>query len=510
MITRRSMLVGSTVVGASALVSDSVWRRDPALAASMQPLRIPELIDARRHGHAISLRVQEGQFEFYPGQTSGTFGYNGAYLGPTLRVHRGDDVQIAVKNDLGEGTTVHWHGLLVPGELDGGPHQHIARGATWRPVLPIRQPAATLFYHSHAHNRTAEQVYAGLAGVLIVTDDTEQALGLPSEYGVDDIPLVVQDRQFENGRLVLPGGMMTLMHGRRGDTLIVNGTVNPVARVPGRLVRLRIVNGANARTFQLSFDDGRQFHWIASEGGLLERPVALRAISLAPGERIEILVDFSDGKAVALQTAPDDNAPMMMGMFRRFRDAVSSVLGTERHLMVRFEPQSKGAAQVVPERLVSQQRLDRSSVTRRRQFVLNMGMAGMMRRDGPMHGMMRDRGPMGGMHGDGEGMFGINGRSFSMQRIDERVRLGDVEIWEVAGQMMSHPFHIHGVHFEVLSRAGRAPEARDQGLRDTVMVNEPVELLVQFAQSSVKAPFMYHCHILEHEDNGMMGQFVTA
>ena len=395
MPSRRSVLVSSAAVAAAA-ASSSGWLPSPARAADPKPLRIPELIDARKSSQSLSLKVQEGQFEFYPGRPSPTLGYNGPYLGPTLRLYRGDDVEVAVTNALREGTTAHWHGLVIPAEVDGGPHQLIRPGATWRPVLSVRQPAATLFYHSHVHHRTSEQVYAGLAGVLIVADEHEKALGLPSEYGVDDLPLVLQDRQFDNGRLVLPDGMMALMHGRRGDTLVVNGTVNPVARVPGKLVRLRLVNGANARTFVLSFDDRRQFHWIASDGGLLEKPLKLRSITLSPGERIEMLVDFSDGKAVALQTAPDPNMPMMMGMFQRFRDA----FGTNNDHVIRFEPQSKGSAPAIPKRLIAKERIDKSNATRKRRFVLNMSMGGMMGGGRGMGGMMR--GPMGGMdRGDG-------------------------------------------------------------------------------------------------------------
>lgn len=496
MLTRRSVLAGATALTGSAAVTGSSFC-PAAAAAELQALRIPDLIDARSRNQAISLEVQGGTAAFFPGRESRTLGYNGSYLGPTLRVRRGDDVEIAVTNALGEDTTVHWHGLLIPGQLDGGPHQTIRPGATWRPVLPIRQPAATLWYHSHVHGRTAEQVYAGLAGVLIVTDEAEQALGLPSEYGVDDLPLVLQDRQFEAGRLVLPEGMMTLMQGRRGDTMLVNGTANAVACVPRRLVRLRLVNGANARMFDLSFADGRTFHWIAAEGGLLERPVELRSLALAPGERAEILVDFGDGLPVALETGPDTNASMM-GM----RGRASDLIGTGRVSVLKFEPQGgEGTSVKVPERLVARERLNASHAIRRWRYVLTMGMGGMMGRG--MGGHM-----MGGM-GSGMGMHGINGRAYDMERIDEQMRLGDVEIWLVSGEMMAHPFHIHGVHFEVLSRNGGAPDLRDQGLRDTVVVQEPVELLVRFTQPAVQIPFMYHCHILEHEDNGMMGQFTV-
>jgi blue copper oxidase len=487
MLTRRSFLAGAALVGGTVLAGSSVWR---AAAAQPRELRIPELIDARSQGQSIALKAQAGRTAFFPGRESRTLGYNGSYLGPTLRVHRGDDVEITVTNALDAETSVHWHGLLIPGELDGGPHQMIRPGATWRPVLPIRQPAATLWYHSHVHGRTAEQVYAGLAGLLLVTDDDEKALGLPSEYGVDDLPLVLQDRQFESGRLILPGGMMSIMHGRRGDTLLVNGTANPVARVPRRLVRLRLVNGSNARFYDLAFGDDRPFHWIASEGGLLERPVELRSLGLAPGERAEILVDFADGRPVMLETGPDANASMMMGMLAR----ASDLIGRGRESVLRFEPQGGEATGAkVPERLVAHERLDPSRAVRRRRFAMTMGMGGMMR----------------GMMGGGMGMHGINGRAYDMERIDEEVRLGNVEIWEVSGEMMAHPFHVHGVHFEVLSRNGAAPDPRDQGLRDTVVAQEPVELLVRFTHPAVAAPFMYHCHILEHEDNGMMGQFVV-
>lgn len=500
MLSRRAIVTGAALAGAGAFVGRSLW--PSAAAVEPQRLRIPELIDARRQGQSISLKVQTGSSAFFPGRDSTTLGYNGSYLGPVLRLHRGDDVEMAVTNTLGEDTTVHWHGLLIPGEVDGGPHQVIRPGTTWRPVLSVRQPAATLFYHSHVHNRTAEQVYSGLAGVLLVTDEEEKALGLPSEYGVDDLVLVLQDRQFEDGRLVLPGGMMTLMAGRRGDTILVNGTVNPVARVPGRLLRLRFVNGSNARIFDLSFADDRTFYWIASEGGLLESPVELRSLTLAPGERAEILVDFSDGRPVALQTGADLNMPMMMGVGPRLRNFLPDLVGGGREHVLSFEPQTGASTKAaIPQRLVARERLDASQAVRRRRFVLNMGMGGMMGGRGGM---------MGGGRGAGMAMHGINGRAFDMERVDEHVRLGDVEIWEASGEMMAHPLHIHGVHFEVLSRDGAKPTMRDQGLRDTVSVKEPVELLVRFTQPAVKAPFMYHCHILEHEDNGMMGQFATG
>jgi FtsP/CotA-like multicopper oxidase with cupredoxin domain len=364
-------------------------------------------------------------------------------------------------------------------------------------VLPVRQPAATLFYHSHVHHATGEQVWRGLAGMLIVRDAREAALGLPSEYGVDDLPILLQDRAFSGGRLVVPslGSMASAMQGRRGDTLLVNGTPNAFVRVPARRIRLRLVNASNARSYDLAFDDGRAFQWIATDGGLLEAPLERRSLSLMPGERAEIVVDFSGGGSATLVTAPDANVPAM-GMMGR----VPSTARAPRALLA-FEAGPRAAAAIpLPSRLASHEAWDASRATRLRRFTLDMGLMGMMGGRGMGMGM--------GMRG-GMDPFSINGRPFDPARIDARVRLGDLEVWEVSGDMMSHPFHVHGVHFRVLARAGGL-DPDDAGIKDTVRADAPVRLLVRFGQPAVAAPFMYHCHILEHEDLGMMGQFTVT
>jgi FtsP/CotA-like multicopper oxidase with cupredoxin domain len=181
---------------------------------------------------------------------------NGPSLGPVLRLHRGDEVEIAVANAMPDLTAVHWHGLLIPAESDGGPHQVVQPGTTWRPRLKIDQPAATLWYHAHPHGATARQVYEGLAGAIIVDDRTSGDPRLPSRYGVDDLLLILQDRLIVNGQKAYPDHPMTLMMGARGDTVHVNGAPDVIARVPAGLVRLRLVNGSNARVYDLSFTDG--------------------------------------------------------------------------------------------------------------------------------------------------------------------------------------------------------------------------------------------------------------
>lgn len=375
-------------------------------------------------------------------------------------------------------------------------------GVTWRPRLSVDQPAATLWYHAHPHGSTARQIYAGLAGMIIVTDEAEQKLGLPSEYGVDDVPLILQDKLFDDGRLVYPDHPMTIMHGLRGDTVLVNGTTNAVARVPAALVRLRLLNASNARVYDLSFSDGRAFHWIATDGGLLEHPVERRSLWLAPGQRAELLVDLSDGRATVLRTDRDPAFGMsmmrMMGAMGEPLDNGSAVLRLEPN------PRASASKPAIPERLIKPERLDPARAVRRREMRLTMGMGGEGRIRTTRPGMGR------GMMGSGMGCFGVNGRAFDMHRVDQTVRLGDTEIWQVSADMMVHPFHMHGVHFEVLSRAGSRPGLDDCGPRDTVLVREPVEIVVRFTQPAISAPFMFHCHTLEHEDNGMMGQYKTS
>ena len=236
--------------------------------------------------------------------------------------------------------------------------------------------------------------------------------------------------------------------------------------------------------------------WIAAGGGLFPRPLERRALPLSPGERADIVVDFSDGSPAALMTLADDNAPAM-GLMGAAMGA--SPAGTVITVEVDSRP---GQSAPLPARLAPDDAWDASQATRLRRFTLDMGMMGGM-------GMGGGMGMRGGMR-EGMDMFSINGRAFDSKRVDARVRLGDDEVWEVSAATMAHPFHIHGVHFRVISRNGGAPTGDDAGLRDTVRVDGTVRLHVRFAQPALSSPFMYHCHILEHEDHGMMGQFSVS
>lgn len=462
-------------------------------------LQMPARLDTRASGR-LELTAMEGRSNFLGHGETLTTGFNQSYLGPTIIMREGP-LGANVRNTLNRAVTAHWHGLLVPGEHDGGPHLPIPQGEFWKPDLEIAQPPSTAWYHTHIHGATAQQVYSGLAGVIQLTDGRDDQRGLPSDYGVDDLTLVLQDRRFDgSGRMVYDVDMMDVMHGFTGDTMMVNGQVDTVAAVPKGIVRLRLVNGSNARIYRLYFDDGRPMHLVATDGGYLDTPVVLERLRLAPGERAELLVDFSDGAMPVLMSDGDPNQGPG-GMMGRIRGLVDTIIDRSFPVLPFVQDDSLPVRITrLPEALGGPMPNLAGPRTAARRFSLDMGAGGMMGR-----GMMgrRGRGMMGG--------FAINGRPFDMQRIDLEIARGSVERWIVSTSMLAHPFHIHGALFQVVSDNGRAPRPENTGWKDTVLVDGTTELLVRFDMpASRETPFMYHCHILEHEDAGMMGQFAVS
>jgi FtsP/CotA-like multicopper oxidase with cupredoxin domain len=489
---RRQFAIGSAAI-MGGLVGGLVGSR----LAQGQPMRfdrrlpIPPLIDAAKQGDAVKLKVSSGRHAVIKGRPTPAYGYSGPVLGPAIRMRRGDEVQMTVENALGFDTTVHWHGLLVPGDVDGGPHQVIKPGGSWRPRLKIEQPASTAWFHPHLHHDTARQVYMGLTGLITVDDGSDTDLGLPRTYGVDDVPIIIQDRSFDSDAALLydlDPDRQTIQYGSRGSTIIVNGAVGPVAKVPCGLVRLRILNAANAQNYDLRFSDRREFHIIASDAGFLPRPVAVKQLRISPAERFEVLVDFANRKPVMLETGPDT----VMGIF----GAVSETGTADFVSIVRFEPTAKAASvKEIPIRLVEPAVINPESVVRRRRFLLDSGICGGQRPS--------ETGELPGMC--------INGKTHDPARIDVEAGLGTTEVWEIASRGMAHPFHVHGASFRILSLSGAPPPAHLAGWKDVVLVEDEAELLVAFNHlATSEHPFMYHCHILEHEDAGMMGQYVCA
>ena len=497
---RRSFL-GSMIAG---LAVPALIGRASAQSAPGQPLPIPALMDV---GDEAGNRIDAiaGRRSFFEGAETRVLGWSQDYLGPTLRMQRGRGARIIAGNRLEQGITAHWHGLHVPGWQDGGPHSVIAPGRHLEQTLEIDQPAGTYWYHSHVHGRTGEQVYHGLAGLLIIEDPEAPEPGLPSDYGIDDIPLIVQDRRFSRaGELRYDDDGMALMQGFRGDRILVNGALSPVARVPAGLVRLRLLNGSNSRVYRFRFEDGRAFHQVATDAGLLPAPLRRSEVQLAPAERAEIVVDFASGRPARLVSVDVPVAMMgrgMMGGGGMMGGMMGGGSGASEDgaafEVARFEIDEglTPKAMALPTTLAGAPRPNLEEPVRRRSFRLNM-----------MMGM----GMMGAMFG-GKPELGINGKTYQMDRIDQQLRLGETELWEISADMMAHPFHVHGTSFQVVSRNGRAVSYAESGLKDVVWVDGTAEILIRFDRPARSdAPYMYHCHILEHEDAGMMGQFTVS
>ncbi len=517
-VSRRQFLKGTSsaavsFVGGLHLFSTTSNAR--TATTGLNALRIPPLLDGQIEGGVkkFDLAVQSGRTKFFKAVSTPTIGVNGSFLGPTMKFRAGDHVSLDVTNKLQTDTTVHWHGLHVPAKADGGPHQIVRPGDTWSPSFQVKQKAAMFWYHSHLLGKTGSQVNQGLAGLIYVEDDEQASLKLPSEYGVDDVPLVVQDRRFAgDGSFVYLTSMHDEMMGFKGDVVLVNGTFRPYLNIRRQRTRLRLLNGSNARIYNFGFSDRRSFIQIATDGSLLERPVRLTRLRLSPGERAEILVDMQPHSRVSLMSYPDrvGSRGMMPGMMR-------GMVGnneTFEVLELRSERLEK-SDKALPDRLTEVPNWERAKAQRERNFSLNMPMMGMMRGRGGMMGggMMHGRGMMG-HHGMMGSLMRINGRSMDKNRIDVRVPLGSIEIWAIRNDTpLAHPFHIHDIQFRILDRNGRKPLLGEQGLKDTVLVDpgESVRVITEFADyADATTPYMYHCHILEHEDAGMMGQFVVT
>jgi len=433
---------------------------------------------------SFSLAVQTGTTQFRNGIDTRTLGYNGALLGPALKLRAGEATTIQVQNDLGEATTVHWHGLFVPAHVDGGPHQLIAPGARWTANFTVSNPASTCWFHPHVHGSTGRQVVSGLAGLLIVDDALTGPSTLPDTWGIDDLALVLQDKRFtSSGQIDYVLGADDRLIGYMGDSLLVNGVIGPVWQAPRQWVRLRMLNGCNARVLSLRLGNSASMLQVANEGGLLARPIARTSVILSPGERAEVLVDFGGaaiGQEVPLHASTVFSAPGMgMG------GGAGSAEVTAMKFQVSLSRQPNAMASP-PLSLPAAPSVVAGAGAAVRSFSLD-----------------------GGMMGD---LFTINSRSFDINRTDFAVPANTVEVWRFFNATgMAHPMHVHGVKMSLLARDGAPPAAHEQGLRDTFSVDsmETVTVAVQTAAVASSSPLMFHCHILEHEDAGMMGQFVS-
>lgn len=463
-------------------------------ASAQNPLQIPGTLT----NSPYQLTLDEGTTQFFPGINTPTMGANGALLGPTLILQQGDQVSIEVANQLADTTTLHWHGLHVAPENDGGPHTTISPNTVWNPQFTVLDKAGLYWYHPHMHMHTDEHVSKGIAGLIIVRDNEEAALGLPMTYGVDEFPLVLQTKGFAaDGQI--------LIHTNYDTTVMVNGTTDATVTFPAQVVRLRMLNGSTQRVMEIGFSDNRSFQIIGTDGGLLTAPVTKNRYRLAPGQRIDVLVDLTSsfGQQFQLMSygAEIPNAYYGAAQPGMGPGATSSLVGYTSNplngnnyalLDITVGAQTASPVTTIPATLASfTPTPEANAVTNRNLTFTSMAM------------------------GNLNGPFMIDGMSFDMHMINYTIPLNNTEIWTLTNQTpIAHPFHIHDVQFFILDINGVAPPAELQGYHDVVLVPAgmgTVRFITTFADhSNDTVPYMFHCHMLTHEDDGMMGQFLVV
>jgi FtsP/CotA-like multicopper oxidase with cupredoxin domain len=433
----------------------------------------------------------------------------GSYLGPVIRLRRGQQVRIRIANQLPESSVVHWHGLDVPEIADGHPRLAITSGREYVVEFEVTNRAGTYWYHPHPHTRTGAQVYQGLAGLLIVRDAEEDALALPS--GGAELLCVLQDRRFdEKNQLVFhDGNMLEMMNGFLGDRVLVNGQPQATTEVDAAWHRVRLLNASNARIYKLAWTNDVQMTVIGGDGGLLEQPLYQKVLTLAPGQRADLLLDLTAlaaGTDVHLDSQAFTEADAgVVGMGGMRGGGMGGMIGNRSSLpngaplrvMTLRTRARKGPAFRFPERLSS---FDATWSPRADATIRRVPLS-----------FQRMRWLLGG-------------RTFAMDDVapEESVAAGSTQLWEFVnltnpmGMQAAHPIHMHGRQFRVLARTGGSVTNTlragivDAGWRDTVLVLPGETVRVQVTFTRHPGLYLYHCHILEHEDMGMMRNFQVA
>ena len=472
----------------------------------------------------LAIEAVQDQVEIFPGKQTLIWRYQGtvtkgdathlveipgSYLGPIIRARKGEKFRVRFTNRIPQSSIIHWHGLHVPEKADGHPRFVIGPGETYVYEFQVDNRAGTYWYHPHPHGNTGPQVYQGMAGLFLISDDEEQSLGLPS--GAQDVPLVIQDRTFDpNGQLIyLPGGMMDRMRGFLGDRILVNGRPNFDLSVGTRPYRLRLLNGSNSRIYKLAWSDGSPMTVIGTDGGLLEKPVQRQYITLAPAQRIDLWVDFSKyptGTKLRLQSLEFSAGASTRGMMGGMMGGANYLPNGARFdvLTVSVDRKENGG-ETLPSKLSTftlPQMNEAINAGNPKRFVLEMERGG----------------------------WTINGRVFQMTAVakDEKVKLNTTEAWVFdnriggmgmgGGMSLPHPMHVHQLQYRIVERQVSSRGIDDwntlsggfvdEGWHDTVLVmpGEKVKILMKF--EDYPGLFLYHCHNLEHEDMGMMRNFL--
>ena len=506
------------------------FKPDVDLELACQQTNVPILVGKTTRVQKYSAKLLHG-----PEQTISEI--PGSYLGPIIRLHKGQKVRIRLQNQLDEATITHWHGLHVPAEVDGHPMYAISPGQAFVYEFEVVNRACMAIYHPHPHEATARQVYHGLAGAIIVNDEEEAALGLPS--GEYEIPVVIQDRLFDGqNQLIYAQGMHDSMFGFYGNRILVNGHPELQLDVATRAYRLRLLNGSTARIYKLAWDDGTPITVIGVDGGLLDEPENKPYVMLAPGERVDVWMDFSNrnlGSELTMRSLAYSGVMPHMGMGIMAHNGHGLPVGSDYPVLtVRINKKISDSPKLPTKlsKLPVYKLSDTQNPNKPVPITISEGHMQMLLNGRPyaykdiqdneripvntiqLMEISHERSGghnMGGMgHGGGMGRMGMGG----MQHGGMGGGMG------MGGMMaMAHPIHLHGQSFQLLSRSIAAANESDyatvnqgfinSGLKDTVLVmpGETVRFIKPF--QNYKGVFMFHCHNLEHEDMGMMREFLV-
>ncbi|GBD91074.1 multicopper oxidase mco [bacterium BMS3Abin04] len=453
--------------------------------------------------------VYKYDFKLIKGDSANIQEIRNSYLGPVIRVKKGQKIRINYKNLLDEESIVHWHGLHIPEEMDGHPRYAIDEDKEYIYEFKVMNRAGTYWFHPHPHGKTGPQVYGGLAGLFIVSDNEEDSLNLPK--GKYDIPIVIQDRTFNSdNQLVYLQSPMEKMNGFLGEQILINGRPNFKLSVSSKAYRFRLLNGSNSRIYKIALSNGMPLIVIGNDGGLLKEPLTKNYIVLSPAERIDMIIDFSGMELenkVELISLPFPNPNMGGGMMMGGSSGLPN--GTQFKLAEFNINKIVNEPFQLPKKLSVIPQIDTSDAIN-------------------LNNPRRFRFAMSRMS------WTINGRTFSMTDVasDEKVKLNTSEIWEfingggrmgmgmMGGMMqMPHPVHIHQLQFRIVDRSSNNNSTLwqslkdgfiDNGWKDTFLLLPGMKVKILISFKDFPGLFLYHCHNLEHEDMGMMRNYLIS
>lgn len=466
-LSRRQFLSRTTAATTLAVVPEMLWAKE------RPTLPIPPMIEVGR-GRPVRLDFRPAQTQFDKGKLVDVWGVNGQYLAPTVRVKSGDFVKLTYTNSLPNPLSINIQGLQAPTEMIGSIHRQLTPNSSWSPIVSVQQPACTCWYHADTMLHSAFQLYRGLAGLWIIDDEQTKKAKLPNKYGVNDIPLILQDQLINKDGVQVLDSQAAQFFGKR---LFVNGQENPFLNVPRGWVRLRLVNASLSRSYDLRLDNDKPLYLIATGLGMLAEPVEMKQVHLAPSERVELLVDLNEGEAVSLISGEK------RGIFYQVEQLFKNDNELLDNVILEMRPEGlPSVMNVSPELPVFDLTQFNLSIAQERKLALR-----------PLDRV-------------------INQQRFDPKRIDIEAKLGTVERWYVSSSE-AVGFTLQGAKFIVETRNRKKTPHKLLAWQDTVWIdtNQEVTLLVKFEQTaSAELPFTFGVSDFMLRDRGVIGQFTVT